>query len=165
MSASDNVGVDRVELYVDGVLFGTDNTYPYNFSWDTTQESNGQHDLQSKAYDTSENNVSSAIVVVTVNNVGDTTPPDITISSPKDGASLPSKGVVKVQAQASDPSGIQRIRIKIEGITIKNCWDTTTCRYSWNMKKVPAGTYTITVEATDKKNNLGIKSITVDKAK
>ena len=35
-SASDNIGVTKVELYKNGVLFGTDTSSPYTFSWDTT---------------------------------------------------------------------------------------------------------------------------------
>src|SRR5205823_12977910 len=33
VSASDNVGVAKVELYRNGVLFGTSTTAPYTFPW------------------------------------------------------------------------------------------------------------------------------------
>jgi subtilisin family serine protease len=67
-SASDNVGVSRVELYVDGSLVGTDTTSPYSFSWDTTTVGNGSHNLQTRAYDAAGNVGSSAVVSVTVSN-------------------------------------------------------------------------------------------------
>ncbi|HUP31586.1 MAG TPA: S8 family serine peptidase [Gaiellaceae bacterium] len=67
-SASDDVGVARVELYVDGGLVGTDTTSPYTFSWDTTTVANGSHSLQTKAYDAAGNVGSSALVGVTVSN-------------------------------------------------------------------------------------------------
>ena len=67
-SASDNVGVTRVELYVDNVLIGTDTSSPYQFSWNTTTATNGGHALQTKAYDAATNVGSSSVVNVTVSN-------------------------------------------------------------------------------------------------
>jgi pseudomonalisin len=68
-SASDNVGVTRVEFYLDGVLKSTDTTSPYAWSWDTTTATNAAHSLVSKAYDAAGNIGASATVSVTVNNV------------------------------------------------------------------------------------------------
>ncbi len=67
-SASDNVGVSRVELFVDGSLHSTDTTSPYSFSWNTTAVSDGNHSLQTRAYDAAGNVGSSSTVSVTVSN-------------------------------------------------------------------------------------------------
>jgi len=67
-SASDNVGVTRVELYVDGSLSGTATSSPYAFSWNTTTVANGSHTLQTRAYDAAGNVGSSATITVTVSN-------------------------------------------------------------------------------------------------
>lgn len=67
-TASDNVGVSRVELFVDGSLHSTDTTSPYSFSWNTTAVANGSHALQTRAYDAAGNSGSSATVNVTVGN-------------------------------------------------------------------------------------------------
>ena len=67
-SAGDDVGVSRVEFYVDGGLIGTDTSSPYAASWNTTTATNGGHALQSKAYDAAGNVGSSAVVNVTVSN-------------------------------------------------------------------------------------------------
>ena len=67
-SASDDVGVAKVELYVDGALKGTDTTAPYQFAWSTVSVPNGSHTLQSKAYDAVNNVGTSGTVTVTVNN-------------------------------------------------------------------------------------------------
>ena len=67
-SASDNVGVTRVELYVDGAHAGTATTSPYTFSWNTTTVANGSHTLQTRAYDAAGNVGSSATITVTVSN-------------------------------------------------------------------------------------------------
>jgi hypothetical protein len=67
-SASDNVGVSRVELFVDGSLAGSDTSSPYSFSWNTTTVANGGHSLQTRAYDAAGNVGSSSTVSVTVSN-------------------------------------------------------------------------------------------------
>jgi subtilisin family serine protease len=67
-TASDNVGVTRVELFVDGSLAGTDTSAPYSFSWNTASVPNGSHSLQTRAYDAAGNVGSSAVVTVTVSN-------------------------------------------------------------------------------------------------
>ncbi len=67
-NASDDVGVSRVELFVDGSLAGTDTSSPYGIAWNTTTASNGGHSLQTRAYDAAGNVGSSALVNVTVSN-------------------------------------------------------------------------------------------------
>jgi hypothetical protein len=67
-SASDNVGVVKVEFYIDGVLKSTSTTAPYSFSWNTTTVANGSHTIVSKAYDAANNVGTSATVTVTVSN-------------------------------------------------------------------------------------------------
>ena len=67
-TASDNVGVTKVEFYLDGALKSTDTTSPYSWSWDTTASANGAHSLTAKAYDAANNTGTSAAVNVTVSN-------------------------------------------------------------------------------------------------
>jgi len=68
-TASDNVGVTKVEFYVDGVLKGTDTTSPYSLAFDSNTLSNGSHSLVAKAYDAANNVASSTAVTFTVNNI------------------------------------------------------------------------------------------------
>lgn len=67
-TASDNVGVTKVEFYVDGALKSTDTTSPYSYSWDSTSVANGSHSLTAKAYDAALNVGTSTAIGVTVNN-------------------------------------------------------------------------------------------------
>jgi len=67
-TASDNVGVTRVEFFLDGALQSTDTSSPYAWSWNTASSANGSHALVSKAYDAANNVGTSATVNVTVNN-------------------------------------------------------------------------------------------------
>ncbi len=66
--ASDNVGVTRVEFWVDGVLAATDTSAPYSFDWNTTAGAAGAHSIMSRAYDTMNNAGSSLVITVTVDN-------------------------------------------------------------------------------------------------
>lgn len=54
-SASDNVGVSKVEFYVDGVLKGSDTSSPYSMTLDSTTLANGSHTLTARAYDAAGN--------------------------------------------------------------------------------------------------------------
>ncbi|MEK7147682.1 MAG: Ig-like domain-containing protein, partial [Patescibacteria group bacterium] len=72
VSASDNIGVTKVELWKNGALFGTLLTSPYTFSWGTTTDNNGSHTLQAHAFDATGNKGSSATISVTVSNISDT---------------------------------------------------------------------------------------------
>ena len=73
-SASDNVGVTRVEFFIDSVLKATDTSSPYSFSWDTTNQGTHPcigphtHSLSAKAYDEAGNTGTSANIIVNMNN-------------------------------------------------------------------------------------------------
>ena len=70
--ADDLLGVTKVEFYVDDILLLTDDTAPFEASWDTTGAATGPHTILAKAYDAAGNigvsepitvNVESAIEV------------------------------------------------------------------------------------------------------
>ncbi|BDU70344.1 peptidase M4 [Geothrix oryzae] len=67
-TASDNVGVSRVEFYVDGALKGTDTTSPYSMTFDSTTLTNGSHSLVAKAYDAAGNVGTSTTATFSVSN-------------------------------------------------------------------------------------------------
>jgi spore germination protein YaaH len=53
--AADNIGVARVEFYVNGVLLASDTAAPYVVSWNTRRLSAGGYVVQAVAYDSSGN--------------------------------------------------------------------------------------------------------------
>jgi hypothetical protein len=67
-TASDNVGVTKVEFYVDGALKGTDTTSAYSMTLDSTTLANGSHTLTAKAYDAAGNVATSGAVAFSVSN-------------------------------------------------------------------------------------------------
>lgn len=96
----------------------------------------------------------------------DTTPPVVSISSPKDGAAIPNKGTMKVAASASDSeSGIAKIQISIDGSVKKTCNNTSSCQYNWQVSGISLGSHVITATATDKAPaaNINSASVTVKK--
>lgn len=79
--SSDNEGVEKVELWVNGVTTGlTDDTEPYSLVWNTindggltwnsySQVDNGTYTITVRSYDTSGNTVDSESIILIVNNI------------------------------------------------------------------------------------------------
>ena len=67
--ATDDVAIDGVQFYIDGVLTGSlDTASPYALTWDTRTVSNGAHTLTARTLDTSGNSTVSMPVTVNVAN-------------------------------------------------------------------------------------------------
>ena len=84
VTATDDVGVTKVELRVDGFLAAVDGSPPYAFVWNTLVSANGVHTIQARAYDEA-GNTGAATVTVTVSNASPTTttvPPTTTTTEP-----------------------------------------------------------------------------------
>jgi len=154
-SASDNVGVTKVEFYLDGALKSTDTTSPYAWSFDTTTAANGSHTLSAKAYDAAGNVGTSTSVSVTVSNTtgGDTTPPTTSVTAPANGATV--SGTVTVTATGSDNVGVTKMEIYIDGTLRTSNTNATSISYSWNTTTFANGSHTIVSKAYDAANNVG----------
>ncbi len=68
-SASDNVGVSKVEFYRGGTLIGTTASSPYTASWDTSAMPNGSYTVSAEAYDAAGNATTSSRTVTVQNAV------------------------------------------------------------------------------------------------
>ncbi|HEU6454065.1 MAG TPA: CehA/McbA family metallohydrolase, partial [Roseateles sp.] len=69
-TASDNVGVTKVEFWVDSALKGTSTTAPYAMTLDSRTLPNGSHTLVAKAFDAAANSATSAPVIFNITNSG-----------------------------------------------------------------------------------------------
>jgi hypothetical protein len=79
--SSDNEGVEKVELWVNGVSTDiSDNTEPYSFDWNTTLIDNGSYSINVRSYDTSDNTTDSEPIVLTIDNT-QSNPQPINITS------------------------------------------------------------------------------------
>jgi hypothetical protein len=119
VNASDDVGVTRVRVLVDGAQVGGDLTAaPYTVAWDTTTATNGSHVLTATADDAAGHSTTSAPVAVNVSNVagGDTTPPTGTIAIDGGAASTGQAAVTLSLAATDDASGVVQMRFSNDGV-------------------------------------------------
>ncbi len=68
-TASDNVGVTKVDFYRGNTKTATITTPPYSYSWDTIPFVNGDRTIYAKAYDAAGNFTATAPITVKVHNV------------------------------------------------------------------------------------------------
>jgi hypothetical protein len=149
-TASDNVGVTRVEFYVDGALLGSSTTAPYAYSWNSSALADGSHTLTAKAYDAVNLVTTSVGVTVTVRN--DMTAPTVALTAPAPGATL--TGTVTLTATASDNVGVTRVEFYADGALLGS--DTTApYAYSWNSGALTNGSHTLSARAYDGVGNVG----------
>jgi hypothetical protein len=74
-TATDNVGVTKVEFYVDGNMVGSSTAAPFTLGYDSTLLTKGSHSLVTKAYDASNNIGTSSAVAFTIDNTAGTPAP------------------------------------------------------------------------------------------
>jgi chitodextrinase len=150
-SASDNVGVTKVEFYDNSSLVGTDTSSPYSVNWDSSKILNGSHLITARAYDAA-GNVSSDSNTVTTKN-GDIQAPSVP-SSVK--ATATSYNAVNVTWKAStDNTAVTGYNILRDGVPVAKVGATTT----YNDTGLAANTaYTYQVQAFDAAGNTSASS-------
>jgi thermitase len=162
VSATDNTGVTRVDLLVNGNKVASDSSAPFAFSWDSTQALNGTVELKAVAVDAAGNVGASAPVAVNVANttVADLAAPVVAITSPANGARV--SGTVRINVSASDNLGSTGIsnELYIGGARVASSTGGA-LSYSWNTRKVKAGTHVIEARSRDAAGNASKTSISV----
>jgi chitodextrinase len=157
-TATDNVGVSRVEFYNNSTLLATDNTSPYSISWTTTSVTNGVYNISAKAYDAA-NNIGNTTISVSVNNAS-TTPTDTTAPTVPTG--LTATGTTQTQTTLSwtastDAVGVSGYRVFRNGTQIGT--STTTTYTATGL--TASTTYSFTVSAYDAAGNVSAASTAV----
>ena len=164
VSASDNVGVTRVDLMVNGTTVASDTAAPFGFSWNTAGVANGMASLVAVALDAAGNAKSSTTVSVNVANnvVADTSAPVVRISNPVSGSKV--WGNVSIRVDASDNGGSTGIsqRLLINGQQVASATGGS-LSYNWNTRKIAAGLYAIQAVASDSAGNSATTSVQVAK--
>jgi thermitase len=156
ITATDDFGVTRVELYVNDILVAIDSNAPFALAWDSVGHS-GSATLHAKAIDSSANEALSSNVSVTVVS-DDLEPPVVQLTQPTDGATV--SGNVSLAANATDSgSGVSEVRISVDGAL--RCAGSPSVQCSWNSRKADQGTHTITVVAVDRAGNSASNSVSV----
>lgn len=158
-SATDDTGVDRVEFYIGNTLLGTDIDSPYGFGLNTTDFTDGNYQLSVIAYDAAGNQTRSDEITVTINNpVPDTTPPQVSVTSPLNNSTV--SGSINVSASATDASGIEKVEILADGSAVTTL-TSSPYSYSFDTQALSDGTHTITAKAYDNAGNTQEASVSV----
>ena len=162
-SATDNVGVTRVDLLVNGSVVASDTSAPYNFSWDSSAFAGSSVTLTARAYDAAGNAATSQSVTLSVTSAAapsnpDTTPPVVRITSPANGSRV--NGMVNVAVSASDNVAVSSVSLSIDGMTVATS-NSGSISYKWNTKKIASGSHVISATARDSSGNQATTSITV----
>jgi hypothetical protein len=156
VDASDNVGVTKVECYLDNALIGVAAQAPASFAWNTLQTANGTHTLRSLAYDSAGNVGTSQDVSVSVQNsapvVTDTIAPTAQITSPGDGSSVGRS--LKIYTATSDNVGVTRVELYIDGAFAASS-TAASPTFNTNTSKWAAGGHTLQLIAYDAAGNAG----------
>jgi chitodextrinase len=113
--ASDNVGVSRIDLLVDGAVVGTANAASASTTWNTTGSADGNHTVSARAVDAAGNVGSSAPVSVTVDNTAPAVPSGVTATA-GDGTVTVDFGGGASAAAATDLAGYD-VRMKATSST------------------------------------------------
>ncbi|WP_257459358.1 Ig-like domain-containing protein [Archangium lipolyticum] len=147
-SASDNVGVTKVEFYDGTTLVGSDTSAPYAVSWNSRNGSNGPRSLTARALDAAGNSATSDAVTVTADN--DFTPPAVSLTAPVEGDTL--TGTVTLSASASDDKAMSKVEFLVGTSVV--CTDTSvpySCSY--NTRGLANGPRVLTARAHDASGN------------
>ncbi len=148
-TASDNVGVTRVEFYVDNVLKGSSTTAPYTLAFNSATVANGTHSFVAKAFDAANNGGTSSAVNFNVSNaVADTTAPTVSASSSG------TKGTLTFSATASDNVGVTKVEFYVDNV-LKGTRTATPYSFAFDSTTIADGAHSLVAKAYDAAGNVG----------
>lgn len=156
-TATDNIGVTKMEVLIDGTLIAQGTSGSISSSWDTRTKTDGSHTIQVRAYDAA-NNTGSATISVSVSNstTADSTAPSVAITSPKDGATV--SGTVKVYVSATDNVGVTKVQLYLDGVLFGSSTSSLAV-LSWNTRRAAYGSHKLQAYAYDAAGNIGGSSL------
>lgn len=160
-TASDGVGLERVDFLVDGNVVASDVTAPYSATWDSTNFA-PDATIVARAYDEQGNWADSAAHDVTITGGLDRTPPTVALTSPADRAIV--TGTVPIAATASDASGVSRVEFLVDGVVVGRD-DDAPFAHSWDSSGT-TGSATLSAKAYDPAGNhatSATRTVTVDR--
>jgi serine protease len=70
VNATDDIGITKIDFYVDSTFIGSDTTKPYSLIWDSTTVGDGLHTISATAFDTASQSTSDS-VNINVENIND----------------------------------------------------------------------------------------------
>lgn len=165
LDIADNVGVAKIELYIDGVLETStvDPASPWSYEWDSSPKADSlQHTLYVKVYDGA-GNVGTATQLVTVfaelGKEPDVTPPTAVFLYPIAGSTI--TGTIGVSVDLSDNIGVTLAEFYVDGVLERSTNNPAIpWRFNWNTSsKADGNAHTLYVKAYDAAGNVGTSGL------
>jgi len=154
IEATDNEGIESVEISIDGNVVNTDSNFPYEYSWITNESAEDQtHIISATIKDLSDNITSIGPISVYVDNQDpeDTNPPIAVIYHPLSGQTV--GGTVEFKVEAQDDIGISFVEFFINGNSVE-VDSSFSYSHNWNTTGLVNGSqHTLSAQATDTSNN------------
>ena len=157
-TASDNVGIAKVEFYEGTTLLSTATASPFVHTLSFAASNNGSHTYTAKAFDAAGNVASSNAVTVVVNinnNTGDTTPPTVGLASNSN--NVTAAGSITLTATATDNVGVTKVEI-FEGTTLLATKTAAPYTHSITYSSANNGPHSYTAKAYDAAGNVATSS-------
>jgi hypothetical protein len=165
-SASDNVGVTKVEFWLDGQLRASDTSSPYALAWDSATAADGAHTWTALAFDAA-GNVASASASFTVSNAPapnpDPQPITETFSGKLGGRNQPSNRSHGVTAVSDGPmtvvlswKGKARLQYTVYNASGQAIQGGAVSGQASTVANLPAGSYTVVVSLVSGQANYSL---------
>ena len=139
--ASDDIGVLKVQIFIDNALVAEDDMAPYKVTWDTTEFDEGAHTIKAIAYDTSDQ-MGQIQIQVTV----DRTPPQVEILSPTWDEIY--HDLVPIDIEAMDNFVIQYVEVSVDGDEVA-VFEETPYSFDYDSSDLWGGEHELEVMAVD----------------
>lgn len=156
-------GASGAQYLVDGISFGNViPNPPYSLPWDTTTLPNGSHWLAVQTTGSGGRIGTSAVVLVTVNNVN-TIPPVVNLTDPLVGSTV--SAVTPIIATVTVQSGSAQVQFYVDNVPLGTAMTAPPFMVEWNTLTATKGVHTVSASATDGSGlvgNSGPVSVTVD---
>ncbi len=140
--------VEKVEVRVDeGSWMEANGDSYWDYSWDTSSVSNGEHIIEARSYDGYRYSVIDSVTVVK----GQVQIPSVQINSPSDGSTV--KGVISIKGSASPGSSSHPVESVELSIGNDEGWasasGTSSWTYNWDASDLEPGTYLVRARSFD----------------
>ena len=160
VSASDNLGIDQVEFFIEGNTVGTNSAYPYTHDWNTENTElateDDEHVISITITDLGGNSTDVSPISVLVNNIvipgDDTTPPVLAILTPISSQTV--GDTVLISGFATDNMGIADVKFYVNDELVATVTDSP-YTHNWVTYELPNGSeHVIQMTASDLSANL-----------
>lgn len=166
VAASDDRGVARVDLYLNGVKVASDSGAPYAFAVDTTAYADGAASLSARAVDAAGNVGESVPVAATIANAaaaepaptGDSVAPSIASFNVTEGQVVTALSTIGVKATAIDNVAVTRMQINLDGNKV-SASAKGVVTYKLYVSSLSVGAHRFEVQAWDAAGNLSVKTV------